>query len=87
MLGVDLGYHPDPSAFVLCGFSKFDKTLYILETFKKLEMDITDVANKIKEYQGRFEIYRVVIDNANKQAVEEMQRRHGIGLTAADKIG
>ena len=87
VLGVDLGYHPDPSAFVLVGFHKNDKVLYILETFKKTEMDITDVANKIKEYQKRYSIYKVIIDGSNKQAVEEMQKRHDIALTAAEKTG
>lgn len=87
VLGVDLGYSPDPSAFVLTAFHENDPFLYILEVFKKTEMDVTDVANKIKEYQKRFEIYRVVIDNANRQAVEEMQNRHGLSLTAAEKTG
>lgn len=87
VLGVDLGYSPDPSAFVLCAFHEHDPNLYLLETFRKTEMDVTDVANKIKEYQRRFNIFKVVIDGSNKQAVEEMQKRHGLALTAADKTG
>lgn len=87
VLGVDLGYHPDPSAFVLVGFHEHDKTLFVLETFKATEMDVTDVAHKIKEFQSRYSIYKVIIDGANKQAVEEMQRRHDVALTAADKTG
>lgn len=87
VLGVDLGYSPDPSAFVLCAFHDHDPHLYLLETFKKTEMDITDVANRIKLYQSRFDIFKVVIDGANKQAVEEIQKRHGIALTTADKAG
>lgn len=87
VLGVDLGYRPDPSAFCLLGFHHHDKTLYVIESFKRLEMDITDVANCIKTYQSRFPIFKVVIDGSNKQAVEEMQKRHDIALTAADKRG
>lgn len=87
VLGVDLGYSPDPSAFVLCAFNDHDPTLYVVDTFKKTEMDVTDVANQIKRYQGDYDIFKVVIDGSNKQAVEEMQRRHGIALTAADKVG
>lgn len=87
VLGVDLGYDPDPSAFVVCAFHENDGCLYLLECFKKTEMDVTDVANKIKEYQARYSINTVVIDGSNKQAVEEMQRRHGIALRAADKTG
>lgn len=87
VLGVDLGYSPDPSAFVLCAFNEHDPTLYLVDTFKRTEMDVTDVAEKIKWYQKHYDIFKVVIDGSNKQAVEEMQRRHGIALTAADKIG
>lgn len=87
VLGVDLGYHPDPSAFVVVAFHEHDTTLYVLQTYKRLEMDITDVANQIKEYQKSYNIFKVVIDGSNKQAVEEMQKRHGIALTAAEKTG
>ena len=87
VLGVDLGYDPDPSAFVVICFHDFDPILYILTCFKQTEMDITDVANKIKWYKKEFPIDRVVIDGANKQAVMEIQKRHDIGLTTADKTG
>lgn len=87
VLGVDLGYRPDPSAFALVGFHENDRTLYGLESGKQLEMDVTDVANRIKWYQSRFPIFKVVIDGANKQAVMEIQKRHDIALTAADKRG
>lgn len=86
VLGVDLGYE-DASAFAVTAFHEHDKNLYILETFKQAKMDITDVANKIKNYKSRHDIFKVVIDGANKQAVEEIQKRHDIGLTAADKTG
>lgn len=87
VLGVDLGYDPDPSAFVVVVFNEHDPTLYIIDTFKQTEMDITDVANRIKWYKKQYGIDRVVIDGANKQAVMEMQKRHDIGLTTADKTG
>lgn len=87
VLGVDLGYSPDPSAFAVAAFHEHDKTLFGREAYKKTEMDITDVANKIKEYQNRFPIFKVIIDGSNKQAVQEMQRRHDVALTAADKRG
>lgn len=87
VLGVDLGYRPDPSAFTLVAFHEHDRNLYCLESTKQLDMDVTDVANRIKEYQARFPIFKVVIDGSNKQAVQEMQNRHGVALTAADKRG
>ncbi len=87
VLGVDLGYHPDPSAFVVVAFHEYDTTLYVIDCFKQVEMDITDVANKIKWFKAEYGIDRVVIDGANKQAVMEMQKRHDVPLTPADKTG
>jgi hypothetical protein len=87
VLGVDLGYDPDPSAFVVVAFHAHSPILYVLTCFKQKEMDVTDVANKIKWYKANFPIQRVVIDGANKQAVMEIQKRHDIGLTTADKTG
>lgn len=87
VLGVDLGYDPDPSAFVVVAFHEFDPTLYMVSCFKQTEMDITEVANRIKWYKKEYSIDRVVIDGANKQAVMEIQKRHDVGLTTADKTG
>jgi phage terminase large subunit len=88
VLGVDLGYEDD-TAFVLCAFHENDKILYVLKTFNQKHMDITDVANKIKEFLTHPELAacKVIIDGANKQAVEEITRRHGVPLQAADKTG
>lgn len=86
VLGVDLGYE-DPSAFVVVAFHEHDKTLYIQHVHKQQHMDITDVALKIKELKKKFDIHKVVIDNANKQAVEEIQKRHQVSLIPAEKQG
>ncbi len=86
VLGVDLGYD-DSSAFAVMLFHDHHKVLFIKSVHKEKEMDITDVANRIKWYQKEFGIHKVVIDGANKQAVEEMKKRHEISLTTADKTG
>lgn len=86
VLGVDLGYDDD-SAFTVMTYHTSDKTLFILETFKQKHMDITDVATKIKSFQSKYDISKVIVDGSAKQAVQEMQNRHGITLDAADKIG
>jgi hypothetical protein len=88
ILGVDLGYEDD-TAFVLCAFHENDRTLFIIQTFNKKHMDITDVANRIKEFRDSkdFPVSKVIIDGANKQAVEEIQHRHHIALETADKTG
>jgi phage terminase large subunit len=84
VLGVDLGFEDD-SAFVLCAFHDNEKTLFAVNTFNKKGMDLTDVANKIKEFQANYPVAKVIIDGANKQGVEEMQRRHGVPLTPSEK--
>ena len=86
LLGVDLGYE-DASAFVVVCYHSYDKTLYIIDTYSRSKMDITDVAEKIKQLKTKYNIHKVIIDGANKQAVEEIQRRHQIPLIAADKTG
>ena len=87
ILGVDLGYNPDPSAFVVCAFNRHEKLLYIVESSKQTGLDITAVAERIASLGKKYDFLRVIIDNANVQAVEEIRRRHGIALTAADKTG
>lgn len=86
VLGVDLGYEDD-SAFVVVAFHEHSKVLHIVDCFSDKHMDITDVANKIKGFKAKYNIYKVIIDNANKQAVEEMQKRHSLPLEPADKTG
>lgn len=86
VLGVDLGYEDD-SAFAVCAFHENDPVLYVISTFNKKHMDITDVANKIKELQVKYSVGKIIVDGADKQAVEEMQRRHGVPLTPAEKQG
>jgi PBSX family phage terminase large subunit len=86
VLGVDLGYDPDPSAFVLCAYSQHDPNLYIVDTFQKTKMIISDVAERIKYYQKTYSPFmRIVVDSSAKQSVEEMKQRYGLPLIAAEK--
>lgn len=85
-IGVDLGYE-DASAFVVCAYHEHDKVLYVVDTYARSKMDITDVADKIKQLRTQYSAYKVIIDGANKQAVEEIQKRHHIPLISADKRG
>lgn len=83
-LGVDLGFN-DASSFTVCAYTSNDPNLYILESFKHSGMDFTEVARTIKLLQTRYDFYRIVVDGANKQGVEEIQRRHQIQLKNAEK--
>lgn len=93
VLAIDLGYHPDPSAFAVLCYHDHDPDLYVRETWKQWRMDITDVANRVHAYERRYQkeygvaFDALVIDGADKQAVEEMRRRHNLPLQDADKRG
>ena len=86
VLGCDLGYN-DPTAWVVMAFHDHDPTLYVLEAQKEAGLDVTAVAERTREYRKRFVFDAMVIDNANKQAVEEMRKRHSLPWRAADKTG
>lgn len=85
VLGLDLGHSPDPTSFVVAAYHDHDRTLYLIEADEALRLDITDVADRVRAYQERFEFDALVVDGANKQAVEEMRRRHGLPLVSAEK--
>lgn len=85
-LAVDLAHSPDSSAFTVTAWHDYDPITRIIESKKQLKMDFTDVANRIKLYQAKYPgIERVIVDGANKQGVAELQNRHGLALTPADK--
>lgn len=87
ILGVDLGHSPDPSAFVVGAYNIAHPKLYIIHAEKHLKFDITNVAEKIRELELRWTFDVKVVDNANKQAVEELNNRHKTNLIPAEKAG
>ena len=86
VLGCDLGYN-DPTAWVVCAYHDHDRVLYVLEAEKQSGLDVTAVAERTRKLMARYDFDAMVIDNANKQAVEEMRRRHDLPWRAADKTG
>lgn len=87
VLGIDLGYEDD-TAFVVGAYHKHNPVLRIIKTYKKKKMDLTDVADQIKFFRNEYTpTIKMVIDGANKQAVQEMVRRHGLPLEPTDKVG
>lgn len=86
VLGIDLGYN-DATAFVVLAFHDHDPNVYIIDMFKKSEMIISDVAEKIKEFQDKYDFQMMVVDGASKQAVEEIKQRYDIPLVSTQKTG
>lgn len=87
VLGVDLGYNPDPSAFVVLAYRDYDPCLYAVEAFSQKNMDLTAVAERIQFYHQIYPINKCIIDAGHKQSVEELKARHSLSLTAAEKAG
>jgi len=84
IIGVDLGFN-DASAFSVISYSFKNEKAVIEFCDKSKEMDITDVANEIKSILSIYPALSIVIDGANKQAVEEIKKRHGLHVEAAEK--
>jgi hypothetical protein len=84
IVGLDLGFN-DATAWTVAAYHDHIKDLYILESWKATKQDITDTAEKTRQVLNRYDIDQVIVDGANKQAVEEMRKRHGLPLTIAQK--
>lgn len=87
VLGLDLAHSPDSSAFVVGCYHESDPTLYLVYSYKKTNMDITDVAEKVRQLEKIYSFEVKVVDGANKQAVAELNNRHSLNLICADKTG
>jgi hypothetical protein len=85
VMGVDLGFD-DATAYTIATYSRYNDTVYFKYSFKKTGQIISDVADLIKELKKKYDIQTIVIDGANKQAVEEMRQRHFLQIKAAEKI-
>lgn len=89
VIGCDLGYSPDPSAFVVGAFSRFDKNLYLIDAHVQPEMTVGDVADRIKMYLMKFPQAKVIMDLGaqGKMIGAEIRQRYSIPVEAADKAG
>jgi hypothetical protein len=84
ILGIDLGYN-DATAMVVCAYSHHDSNLYVVETFSKTQMIVSDVADKIRILDNKYHFVTMVVDGSSKQAVEEIRKRHQLPLIIAEK--
>lgn len=84
ILGVDLGFD-DESSFTICAYNNLDKKLHVLKSYGKSGLDITAVAQEIKKLIPKFDPSAIIVDGANKQAVQEIINRHDIPLIPAQK--
>lgn len=87
ILGIDLGYD-DETAFVVVGYRPDDPHLYVVETYAKSEMIITDIVRKVEELTERYgKFARIVADTGGlgKQIAAEIRKRYGLAVFPAEK--
>lgn len=85
-IGIDLGWD-DPTAFVVGGWKPTDPTLYVLRAHKQKQMTLDKVAAEVQALLATYPNAALIIDGANKQAVETIRERYRLPLQAADKVG
>lgn len=85
ILGVDLGYHPDATAFSVIAWNPYSPRCVELECFKETEMLIGTVAHRIREYLERYPGIQCVGDSANKYVFEELRQRYRVPLMPSYK--
>ena len=83
-LGVDFGA-TDPTAFVVLAVSPHSAAMYVVYTYSKTNMLDTEIAQKIRDIEARWPVFKKVADFAGKQFVMSLNARYSLGLTAAKK--
>lgn len=86
VLCIDLGF-TDACSFTVAAYHDHDRTLYFPLSYKVAGLDITATSEHANALKAKFDIEHTTIDGANKQAVEELNARHGLEAVPADKQG
>jgi len=86
ILGIDVGYK-DCDALALLAWSEKSATTYLVKEVVTAKQDITALAEQIKALQKEYDITKMIMDEGGlgKKAAEEIRRRHGLPIEAAEK--
>jgi hypothetical protein len=86
ILGVDFGFEDDTALCVLA-YSETSDTLYQVYDFKSKHMTASAVGEKLVSVQAEFggKIEVMVCDGHDKQMIQDLNERYGLGLVPADK--
>lgn len=86
ILGVDLG-HEDADALAILAYNEQSHNVWLVDEMLTKRQDITALVSQIQQLRQIYSIYKIVIDTGGlgKKIAEELQRRHGVPLQAADK--
>ena len=88
VIGVDIGYSPDPFAYVVWGW-RYDTQpeLFEIESFKQTELLPDEQGDLIRQLRDRYQPQAIVADAGalGKAIVEQWNERYALGVQAADK--
>lgn len=86
ILGVDLGYK-DADALAVLAYNDDSPRVYLVHEDITPKQGITELATKIKQLDAKYHFNKKMVDAGalGKKIVEELTRRHGVHLQAAEK--
>lgn len=84
VMALDLGA-TDESAICVIGWKHGSRKLQVLHEEADSDLDLTSIAERVKELQAQYRPLVTMVDGAAKQSVLEIQNRHGIALEATPK--
>lgn len=86
IMGVDIGFK-DADAIAIIAWHESTSTVYLVEEVITKGSDLTDLTNQINELNLKYDVSKMVIDEGGlgKKMAEELRRRKGIPVQAADK--
>jgi len=86
IMGIDLGYE-DADAIAVIAWSEQDPVTYLVEEVVMKRQGLTELVDQIRSLAAKYDVGKMVIDEGGlgKKLAEEMRRRHGIPVQAAEK--
>lgn len=86
IMGIDIGFK-DADAICILAYSDNDPTTYLVEEKITTKQGITELVEQIQALDKKYKVHKMVMDmgGLGKKIGEELIRRHGIPVEAADK--
>jgi hypothetical protein len=86
ILGVDVGFR-DADALAVLAYGDKGPTTYLIEEVITAKQGLTELVQQIRDLDSKYKIEKMMIDEGGlgKKLAEEMRRRWGVPVQAADK--
>lgn len=86
IMGIDIGFN-DADAIAILAWSETTPITYLVEEKLTRKQGITELVQQIEELDKKYKVTKMVIDEGGlgKKLAEEVRRRHGVPVEAADK--